>query len=313
MTTRRLLVPVSARVAGAAIAAIMMFGACASGNATPTSGGAPALSRTVAAHYANVNGMRMYYEVNGATRGTTRPLVLLHGGGSTIETSFGRVIPALAASRQIIAVELQGHGHTADREVPLSFAQDADDVAALLRVIGVRDVDVLGFSNGANVALELGRRHPDAIRRLVVAAGFVTKDGIPAPVWESFRLPPDTSNMPLVLRDAYRRTAPDPSHLPALVAKLMQRLNGFQDWTDAEIGSVRAPALIMVGDADVITVEHAARMSHLLPHAQLVVFPGATHGAYLGDATAAPCPACVTAAVAFVDRFLADVPGSAAP
>jgi pimeloyl-ACP methyl ester carboxylesterase len=309
---RRLLVPVLGRVWGAAIAVIMVFSACASGNAIRTSGGAPEPSRSIAAHYATVNGMRMYYEVRGGTRGTGRPLVLLHGGGSTIETTFGRVIPALAASRQIIAVELQGHGHTADRDGPLSFAQDADDVAALLREIAVPNADVLGFSNGANVALELGRRHPDAVRRLVVAAGFVTRDGIPAPVWESFRQPPDTSNMPLVLRDAYRRAAPDPSRLPVLVAKLMQRLNGFQDWTDAEIRSVRAPTLVMVGDADVITVEHAARMARLLPHAQLVVFPGATHGAYLGEAVAASCSVCVTAAVALVDRFLADAPDPAA-
>jgi len=305
---RRLLVPRSARVWVAAIAVVVALGACASGNAVWTSGDAPAPSRAVAAHYATVNGMRMYYEVHGAARGTEPPLVLLHGGGSTIETTFGRVIPALAASRQVIAVEMQGHGHTADRDGPLSFAQDADDVAALLREIAVPNADVLGFSNGANVALELGRRHPDAVRRLVVAAGFVTRDGIPAPVWESFRQPPDTSNMPPVLRDAYRAAAPDPSRLPLLVTKLMQRLNGFQDWTDADIRSVRAPALLMVGDADVITVEHAARMARLLPHARLVVFPNATHGAYLGDAAAAPCPVCVTAAVAFVDRFLADAP-----
>lgn len=303
---RRRLVPASARVVGAAIAVIMAFGACASPNAIRTSDSAPAPSRTVEAHYATVNGLRMYYEVHGETRGTGRPLVLLHGGGSTIETSFGRVLPALAASRQVIAVELQGHGHTADRDAPLSFAQDADDVAALLREIAVPNADVLGFSNGANVALELGRRHPDVVRRLVVAAGFVTRDGIPAPVWDAFRQPPDTSNMPLVLRDAYRRAAPDPSHLPTLVAKLMQRLNSFQDWSDADIRSVRAPTLLMIGDADVITVEHAARMAHLLPHAQLVVFPGAMHGAYLGEATAPPCPECVTAAVAFVNRFLAE-------
>lgn len=304
--------PVSARIASAAIAVIMAFGACAPGNAIRTSAAAPAPARTVAGHYATVNGMRMYYELHGVTRGAGRPLVLLHGGGSTIETTFGRVIPALAASRQVIAVELQGHGHTADRDRPLSFAQDADDVAALLGQIAVPEADVLGFSNGANVALELGRRHSGAVRRLVVAAGFVTRDGIPAPVWESFRQPPDTSNMPLVLRDAYRRAAPDPSRLPVLVAKLMQRLNGFQDWTDAEIRSVRAPTLVMVGDADVITVEHAARMARLLPHAQLVVFPGAAHGAYLGEATVAPCPVCVTAAVAFVDRFLAEAPEPAA-
>jgi len=149
------------------------------------------------------------------------------------------------------------------------------------------------------------------VRRLVVAAGFVTRDGIPAPVWASFRQPPDTANMPPVLRAAYRSAAPDPSHLPVLVAKLMQRLNSFEDWTDDEVRSLQAPALIMVGDHDVITVEHATRMYHLLPHAQLVVFPGAGHGAYVGDAIAPPCPECIAAAAGLVNRFL-DAPAASA-
>ena len=273
---------------------------------------APSRPDAAVGHYATVNGLRMYYEVHGARRGTGRPLVLLHGGGSTIETTFGRVLPALAASRQVIAVELQGHGHTADREAPLSFAQDADDVAALLREIAVPEADVLGFSNGANAALELGRRHPNVVRRLVVAAGFVTRDGIPAPIWASFRQPPDTANMPQVLRAAYHEAAPDPSQLPVLVAKLMQRLNSFRDWTDDEVRSLQDPTLLMLGDTDVITVEHAARVARLLPRAQLVVFPGAGHGAYLGEVIAAPCAACTTAAVGFIVRFL-DTPAVAAP
>lgn len=293
------------------IVAIISLTACAPALATPPSGVAPAKaviasdqSNGGVGRYATVNGLRMYYEVHGATHGTERPLVLLHGGGETIATSFGRVLPAFAASREVIAVELQGHGHTPDRAGPLSFAQDADDVAALLREIGVSQADVLGFSNGANAALELERRHPDVVRRLVVAAGFVTRDGIPAPIWASFRQPPDTANMPPVLRTAYRNAAPDPSHLPVLVAKLMQRLNGFEDWTDDDVRSLRAPALIMVGDHDVITVEHATRMYRMLPRAQLVVFPGAGHGAYIGDAIAAPCAECVSAAVGLVNRFL---------
>lgn len=315
---RRVPLPTPVRLGLSAIAIIMGLAACAQARAVRPNAGTPTMtavapSRSDAAvgRYATVNGLRMYYEVHGTMRGTGRPLVLLHGGGSTIETTFGRVLPALAASRQVIAVELQGHGHTADRERPLSFAQDADDVAALLHEIAVPEADVLGFSNGANAALELGRRHPDVVRRLVVAAGFVTKDGIPAPIWESFRQPPDPSKMPPALRDAYLQAAPDPSRLPVLVAKLMQRLNSFRDWTDDEVRSIQAPTLLMIGDADVITVEHTVRMARLLPRAQLVVFPGAGHGAYLGEATAAPCAECTTAAVGLVLRFL-DSPDAAA-
>ena len=310
-------IPSAVYLSVAAFASATGLAACARTRPTLPNGGTPttvarSASGTVS-RYATVNGLRMYYEVHGATRGAGPPLVLLHGGGSTIGTTFGRVLPALAASRQVVAVELQGHGHTADRERRLSFAQDADDVAALLRELAVPEVDVFGFSNGANAALELARRHPEVVRRLVVAAEFVKRDGIPVPMWDFFRQPPDPDRMPAALRDAYRQAAPDPTQLPVLVAKLMQRLNGFQDWTDDDVRSVHAPALLMVGDADVVTVEHAARMARLLPRAQLVVFPGADHGAYLGEATAAaPCAACVTAAIGFVVRFL-DAAPSAAP
>jgi pimeloyl-ACP methyl ester carboxylesterase len=313
---RRLPNPNAVRAGVAALATTVAVAACARTHVAPSSGDDPATAVVAPSRpdgavgrHATVNGLRMYYEVHGETRGAERPLVLLHGGGSTIETTFGRVLPALAASRRVIAVELQGHGHTADRERPLSFAQDADDVAALLRELAVAEADVFGFSNGANAALELGRRHPGVVRRMVVAAGFVTRDGIPAAFWEAFRQPPDPGRMPAALREAYLEAAPDPSRLPVLVAKLMQRLNGFRDWTDEEVRSIQAPALIMLGDADVITLEHAARMARLLPRAQVVVFPGAVHGAYLGEATAAPCTECIPAAVELVVRFL-DSPDS---
>ena len=290
------------------LAATTMLGACTTARPArpPADTVVTATTRDSAiGRYATVNGLRMYYELHGDVRGGGRPLVLLHGGGSTIETTFGRVLPGLASSRRVIAVELQGHGHTADRAGPLSFAQDADDVAALLRVLGVPPADVFGFSNGANTALELGRRHPRAVRRLVVASGFVTRDAIPAPVWELFRQPPDPARMPPALRDAYLRTAPDPSQLPVQGAKLMQRLNGFRDWTDEEVRSVAAPTLVMVGDADVIRPEHAVWMARVLPRAQLAVFPGAEHGAYLGEASAGvPCVPCIPAAVALIARFL---------
>ncbi|HWE24256.1 MAG TPA: alpha/beta hydrolase, partial [Myxococcales bacterium] len=111
------------------------------------------------ASYASLNGLRMYYEEHGQGR----PLVLLHGGGSTVQTSFGEIIPKLARTHLLIAPEQQGHGHTADIDRPLSFEQMADDTAALLDRLGVRDADVLGFSNGGMVALQLAIRHPEHV------------------------------------------------------------------------------------------------------------------------------------------------------
>ena len=249
--------------------------------------------------YAPVHGLRMYYEIHG----TGRPLVLLHGGGSTISTTFGKVLPTLAKTRRVIAVELQGHGHTADIDRPLTFEQDADDVAALLRQLGIARADIFGFSNGGNVALEMGIRHPELVHKLIVASAFFRSDGIYPAVRESFKhATPD--NMPAVLRDAYNAEAPHPEHLPVLVAKLMTRLLDFKDVPPATLRAISAPTLVMLGDADIIRPEHAAEMAHLLPHSQLAIFPSSGHGAYLGEVTAPPCSYCPGAAVSMIEAFL---------
>ena len=224
--------------------------------------------------YAGVNGLRMYYEVHG---GGGHPLVLVHGGGSTIETTFGTVLAGLARTRQVIAVETQGHGHTADIDRPLSFAQDADDVAALLGRLGIGRADVFGYSNGANVALEMGIRHPERVRRLVVASTVIRSDGLAPGVRESFFAPVDPARMPPELREAYLRTAPRPQDLPTLAQKLMVRMRGFTDAEPETVRSIRAPTLVLAGDRDVVRAEHAVEMFRLLPHAQLAILPGTDH------------------------------------
>lgn len=239
--------------------------------------------------YAEVNGLRMYYEVHGAGG---HPLVLIHGGGSTIETSFGAVLPGLARTRQVIAVETQGHGRTADIDRPLTFAQDADDVAALLRELGIGSADVWGYSNGGNVALEMGIRHPALVRRLVVAATVIRNDGLQPGVRESFFQPASAANMPPVLRDAYLRAAPRPQDLPVLVDKLMVRMRGFADLEADAVRSIRAPTLVLIGDADVARPEHAVEMYRLLPHGRLAILPGTDHMALVerGDLLLAVVP-----------------------
>src|SRR5215510_560547 len=108
-------------------------------------------------NYANVNGIKMYYEIHGQGK----PLVLIHGGGSTIQTTFGNLIPLLAKRRQIIAMDLQAHGRTGDRPADLSFEQDADDVAGLLNNLKITKADFLGFSNGGHTLIEIYLRHPN--------------------------------------------------------------------------------------------------------------------------------------------------------
>src|SRR5687768_5323976 len=125
-------------------------------------------------HYAEVNGSKLYYEVHGAGK----PLVLIHGGGSTITTTFGRILPELAKRHRVIAVELQAHGHTLDIDRPLSFEQDADDVAALLSQLHIDKADFFGFSNGGTTCLQIAIRHPKRVGKLVLASTIYKRDGM---------------------------------------------------------------------------------------------------------------------------------------
>ncbi|HEX7964567.1 MAG TPA: alpha/beta hydrolase [Gammaproteobacteria bacterium] len=250
--------------------------------------------------YAEVNGLHMYYEIHG--RG--RPLVLIHGGGSTIGTSFGRVLPALAKSQQVIALEMQAHGHSGDRAAPESFRQDADDAAELLRQLGIEKADVLGFSNGGQTALELGIRHPERVRRLVAASAFYARDGAPAAFWEGMSHA-QFSDMPQVYKDAYLKINPDPKALHNMFQKDAQRMQAFQGWKDAEIRSIQAPTLVVIGDHDLVQPEHAVQMYRLLPRGRLAILPG-SHGSYLGEAMSPdPDSKVPELFVAMVDEFLA--------
>jgi pimeloyl-ACP methyl ester carboxylesterase len=141
-------------------------------------------SRTSTSGYASVNGIKMYYEIHGKGK----PLVLIHGGGSTIYTSFGRIIlPVLATSHQFIAVELQAHGHTSDRNGPESFEQDADDVAELLKQLDIPKADIFGFSNGGSTALMVAIRHPERVSKLIAASAMYKRDGMHPWFWELYK------------------------------------------------------------------------------------------------------------------------------
>jgi pimeloyl-ACP methyl ester carboxylesterase len=230
--------------------------------------------------HAPVNGIQMYYEVHG--RGDGVPLVLLHGGGSTIEVTFSKVLPVFAASRRVIAVEEQGHGRTTDRDQPVTFETSADDVAALLRHLKVDKADLFGFSNGASVALQVAIRHPQLVRKLVFASSFTKRDGAQPQLWE-FMKKADFSNMPQPLKDAFLRVNPDPQKLRTMHDKDAARMQGFKDVPDDLVRSVRAPTLIVLGDQDVVRPEHAVELTRLIPGARLLILP-AGHGDYLGEA-----------------------------
>ena len=190
-----------------------------------------------AGSYAEVNGLEMYYEIHG----TGRPLVLLHGAYMTIE-AMGEVVPELARTRQVIAVELQGHGRTADIDRPLSYEQMADDTAALLRHLGIEQADIFGFSMGGGVALQVAIRHPDLVRKLVVASASYTSDGMQPELLEMVpTITPETfAGSPM--EAAYQELAPNPEDFPTLVEKLKRLDMTPFAWPAADIrGSRRLP------------------------------------------------------------------------
>lgn len=229
---------------------------------------------------AAVNGIEIYYELHGRKDGV--PLVLLHGGGSTIDVTFGRVIPFLAESRRVLAVEEQGHGRTTDRDAPVAFETSADDVAALLRHLKIEQADFWGFSNGASVALQVAIRHPQLVRKLVFASSMTKRAGALPQFWEYMKQA-DFSNMPQPLKDAFLRVNPDGEKLKTMHDKDAARMRNFEDVPDSALRSVKAATLIVLGDHDIVTVEHGVELSRSIPGARLLVLPGG-HGDYLGEA-----------------------------
>jgi pimeloyl-ACP methyl ester carboxylesterase len=256
----------------------------------PAAGGQPGESmstipsKPLDSGHAPVNGIDMYYEVHGRRDGV--PLVLLHGGGSTIEVTFSRVLPVFARGRRVVAVEEQGHGRTTDRNQPVTFESSADDVAALLHHLKIDKADVFGFSNGASVGLQVAIRHPHLLRKLVFASSMTKKEGAQPQLWE-FMKRADFSNMPQPLKDAFLRVNPDVRKLKTMHDKDAARMQNFKDVPDDSVRSVRARTLIVLGDHDIVKPEHAIELTRLISGARLLILPGG-HGDYLGEAVMAP-------------------------
>lgn len=233
--------------------------------------------------YAPVNGLEMYYEVHGEGE----PLLVLHGAYMTIE-GWGEVLPRLAAGRQVIAAEMQAHGHTADIDRPITYEGMADDAAALIRHLGLAGADVLGYSMGGGVALQLALRHPELVRRLVVASASYSHDGAHPEMFEM--IPTITPELfaGSPIEAAYLRAAPRPEDFSVLVQKLKDLDMTPFAWPEEEIRGISSPTLLIAGDSDAVRLEHLVRFFTLLgggvmgdlaglPASRLAVLPGTTH------------------------------------
>jgi pimeloyl-ACP methyl ester carboxylesterase len=231
--------------------------------------------------YAPVHGLRMYYEIHGTAK--ERPLVTIHPF-----LGLANVFPSLTRNRRLIAVDLQGHGRTADIDRPFSFEQHADDVAALLKHLDIRHVDVFGESFGGTVAVGMAIRHPHLVRRMAIYGAVLSKldEVIPKQSLAEFlSLTPDHPSIRFE-KENYDRVAPDPSQWPALFAKSGMMAGLWQGFSREELKSIKAPVLIIAGDHDALVapIEHHLEMSRIIPNAQLAVVPDAGHFVLYEDA-----------------------------
>lgn len=249
--------------------------------------------------YAPVNGLKMYYEIHGA--GT--PLVLIHGGGSTIQTTFGAILPMLAQHHKVIAVELQAHGHTSDRPGDESFQHDADDVTTLLRYLKINKAHFLGFSNGGHTAMQIGISYPAFVDKLILVSSFYQREGTAPGFFDGLHAA-TLENMPAPLKVAYLHINNDQKGLQAMFTKDRERMLRFKDWTDQDLRSIKAQTFIIAGDHDIVTPEHAAKMSKIVPNSTLMILPG-THGSFIGEAcTTEKGSKIPEVTVAIIEEFL---------
>jgi pimeloyl-ACP methyl ester carboxylesterase len=238
-------------------------------------------------HRVNVNGMRMYYEVSG--KGD--PLIVLHGAYMNIP-QMGAIIPRLAKTHKVYALELQGHGRTTDIDRPITYPNLADDVAAFMDAVGLKKADVFGYSMGAATALQLAIRHPEKVNKLVAASAAYDARGwqpafmqmIPTMTVEMFTAMPFAKE--------YRKLAANPDGFPALVKKLIALEKEPMEW-EADVKAMKTPTLIIAGDADVGTLEHYVAWFRLLgggdmgdmgkplPASRLAVLPATSHTAVI--------------------------------
>jgi pimeloyl-ACP methyl ester carboxylesterase len=233
--------------------------------------------------YADVNGLKMYYEVHGQGK----PLVLLHGSFMSIPLNWSHTIPLLAEDRKVIVTELQGHGRTRDISREYSYQSMADDVSGLLKHLSIDSADILGYSMGGGVAFQFAVRHPQQLRRLVVLSGTYKHDGWWADAEASFgTFTPDMFNG-TPIKKQYDSLGNDPAHFPEFMKKVISIDLKPYDWTK-EVKNIQAPMFMAIGDADGVRYEHALELFrakgggkmgdlHGLPKSRLAIIPGTTH------------------------------------
>ena len=233
--------------------------------------------------YADVNGLKMYYEVYGKGK----PIVLLHGSFMNIPLNWSQIIPLLAKDRKVIVTEMQGHGRTRDIAREFSYEGMADDVSGLLKHLKIDSADILGYSMGGGVAFQMAVRHPEQVRRLVVLSGTYSHDGWWPDVEASFATFTADMFKGTTIQTQYDSFGNDPARFPEFVKKVISIDLKPYDWTK-DVKNIKAPIFMAIGDADGVRYEHALELFrakgggkmgdiHGLPQSRLAIIPGTTH------------------------------------
>lgn len=223
----------------------------------------------------NVNGIKMYYEIYGSGK----PLVLIHGGGSSILFDYKEVISKLENKFQLIGIDLQNHGKSDHRKIPETFEQDAKDVAALLKEINIDKASFFGFSNGGNTVMQIAHLYPEIVDKLIVASAFYKRNGMMDGFFESM-MNATLDSMPGTLKTNFLSLNSDVEALENMFDKDSKRMQTFVDWNEDILKGIKAPTLFISGDKDVMKPEHVVEMWRLVSDSQLMILP-ATHGSYI--------------------------------
>jgi pimeloyl-ACP methyl ester carboxylesterase len=238
--------------------------------------------------YAEINGLKYYYEISG----NGEPLLVLHGGLGSINM-FGMALPALAEHRQIIAVDLHGHGRTQLGKRDISYIDQGADMAALVKSLGHAQVDVMGYSFGGGVAFQFAIQHPAMVRRLVLVAAPIAQDGffpemLPQQAQVGAAMAPMMKDTPMY--QSYVAVAPDPNEFPKLLDQMGALMRKPYDWS-ADVAKLTMPVMLVYGDSDMVRPEHIVKFYQLLGGGlkdagwqrehmsknRLAILPGVTH------------------------------------
>ncbi len=225
--------------------------------------------------YSPANGIKLYYELYG----TGKPLVLIHGGGSSGFFDFEETIKRLKDQYQLILLDMQNHGRSEHRAVPETFEQDAKDIVAVLDYLAINKASFFGFSNGATTILRLATLFPDRVDKLIAASGNTKREGLMDGFFDSMSAS-TIEVMPPYLKENFLKLNPDLEKFKNMYEKDRRRMINFEDFEPGTLENISCPVFLIAGDQDVIKGQHLANMQKQIPNARLMILP-ANHGNYI--------------------------------